>query len=741
MPGRPAWRDPEVTLEAEGTGSLTAGVAAGEEARGVLVCGTDRLEAAVAGGVLVDLAALGGFARETAVPWIRPAATADRVSADCSLVGELASWQPRLAVVAPVLAAEGLELAGSMKAAVAVVPKEDAWQLQRAGGEIEKFSARWNGREIVEPRVVVTAAGRLHAGSGRIDIASGEVLTATISLRTGGLSWMPARASGGGSAGSLADRLRGRMQWQADVARLEQWLVPVATAGRWSAAGRVWGTSEIVDTQGGVNILLEATGSQLSLSAAAAGAAVRPLWTEPRMTLACEVTQPFASGAGADQMRIDRLAVESSTLAVAATGRIDDISARRIVELDGTVAYDWDQISRLLVPWTGGRVRLSGSGGRPFVLRGPLGREPRTTAAAGRTVAAAPDEAASLPLPDDWLSATRGRGPGGTALAARVTRPAAVAVADSTIDERLRGLAIDTSAAWMAADVDGISFAAGEMAVRLLEGQLAFGPFDLPAAGGRLRGAPWLRLAPLPGELVVPPGRLAERVGLSGPLCDRWVKWLSPVLGHSTHTSGVVTIDLAGARVPIGDPFAGEMAGQVMFENLESTPAATLEPLVNLLVKLQSVVDPRFAFGDKAVLMRARPDPVRVRLSGRKLMHEGLVMDAGQFTVKSAGSVGEDGALAMTVEVAFRGDVVGQAPVIGQLLRTPLVIPLKGTVHRPQFDAQAIDRILGRIVENTAEAVIKDGIGRGLEAVFGQPQPPAPVPAAQAPTLTLPPQR
>jgi len=49
-------------------------------------------------------------------------------------------------------------------------------------------------------------------------------------------------------------------------------------------------------------------------------------------------------------------------------------------------------------------------------------------------------------------------------------------------------------------------------------------------------------------------------------------------------------------------------------------------------------------------------------------------------------------------------------------------------VHRPQFDAGAIDKILGRIVENTAEAVISDGLSRGLEEFFGNPQSPAKAP-------------
>jgi hypothetical protein len=50
-----------------------------------------------------------------------------------------------------------------------------------------------------------------------------------------------------------------------------------------------------------------------------------------------------------------------------------------------------------------------------------------------------------------------------------------------------------------------------------------------------------------------------------------------------------------------------------------------------------------------------------------------------------------------------------------------------------------MDTILGRIVENTAQAVINDGIGRGLEAIFGEPKPPGAAPPGQPP-ISLPPQ-
>jgi len=191
---------------------------------------------------------------------------------------------------------------------------------------------------------------------------------------------------------------------------------------------------------------------------------------------------------------------------------------------------------------------------------------------------------------------------------------------------------------------------------------------------------------------------------------------------------------VAGGRLPLGDPLAGEMAGQVILENLEVAPSPLVQPLVSLIQRLQSAIDPRFAIGDKTVLLRVRPEPIRVRLADGRFAHDGLVIDSGQLVLRSSGSVAADGGLSMAVEISFRGDLAGQTPLVAQLLRTPLLIPLKGTIERPQFDAAAIDRVVGRIVENTAQAIIGDAVGRGLDALFGAP----PAPAGAAPGLVLP---
>ncbi len=744
-PGRRPWRDAELSIEAEGSGGMAGAALLIDQGHGTVTAADDTLEVTLTGGALVNLWPAVSHGMRRNGPWLRAAPGSQAIAADCSLAGDLARWQPRWEGLLPSTVLEGVELGGFAKASAALAAQGGSWQITRAGGEVEKLTVKCDGRQISEPRAVASAAGQWNPATGQVEISSAELLTPTLSLRTGGLAVLPVRGNvpvatghhmdGPGMDGpgmaAMVERLRGKLQWQADVARLERWIVPPAVASRWPAAGRAWGTAEILDTPIGMNLLVEATGSQLAISSTqpekevAEGAAVAKareagaaatLWSEPRATLVLEVTCPPTPAQTPERMTVNQLKLESSTVAIAAAGSIGELSSRRIIELGGNVAYDWEQVSRLLTPWTGGRLRLAGAGARPFTLRGPLGQ-----LVVGTAVTAGNAEQ-QMPLPDDWLPSARGAQ---ADKVARVALPLPATPRSATdLSDRLRAVSIDTSAAWTAAEVAGFQFAPGEMPVRFFEGQLALGPFDLAASGGRLRGAPWLRLLPAPGELIVPPGRCLDRVVVTQQLCDRWVNWLVPLIGQSTHTQGLMSIDLAGARLPLADPFGGEASGQVIFENLESTPGERVQPLVNLIVKLQSAIDPRFAFGDKTVLLRVRPEPVRVRLADRRLLHEGLVMDAGQLVIRSAGSVGADGTLAMVVEVAFRGDIAGATPVVSQLLRTPLVIPLRGTVNRPQFDARSIDVILGRIVENTAEAVIGPSLSRGLETLFGNPQPP-----------------
>ncbi|MEI7781969.1 MAG: hypothetical protein WCJ18_08620, partial [Planctomycetota bacterium] len=227
-PGRPVWSDEEITLEAEAAGSMAGGAVLVDAAHALVVAADDRLEMTLTGGAIVNpAAALQGFAARGGAAWVRPAPQSAGLSADWSLAGDLGRWQPRCAalLLGPG-GSGGLKLGGTVRASAALAARGDIWQVTRAGAEIEKLTATDGDREIDEPRLVASAAGLFNPSTGQIEVSSAEILTATLSLRTGGLAVQPApRGAGAGTLFDLVERLRGRAQWQADVGRLEHWLV------------------------------------------------------------------------------------------------------------------------------------------------------------------------------------------------------------------------------------------------------------------------------------------------------------------------------------------------------------------------------------------------------------------------------------------------------------------------------------------------------------------------------------
>jgi hypothetical protein len=297
--------------------------------------------------VLVDTSALTGARRATsAATWIRPAAAGGEVTADCGIVGDLGRWHRRLAAALPGTTLTGLELSGAIEATAAVTPAPaaggDAWRITKAGGEIERFAMRLGDRQVTEPRIVATAAGLVRPATGAVEISSAEVLSSSLSIRSGGATWVPAIGAVAGPLDALLASVRGRVQGQADLARLADWLVPRGVAAAWPLSGRAWGTLDVAETQLVVNLLAEATGSEVAIARRPAQGEPRGVWAEPQAKIVLELTRPYARVAGgglttADRLVVDRLSLESSTVAVAARGTVEEWSGRRLAELSGSV--------------------------------------------------------------------------------------------------------------------------------------------------------------------------------------------------------------------------------------------------------------------------------------------------------------------------------------------------------------------------------------------------------------------
>jgi hypothetical protein len=88
-------------------------------------------------------------------------------------------------------------------------------------------------------------------------------------------------------------------------------------------------------------------------------------------------------------------------------------------------------------------------------------------------------------------------------------------------------------------------------------------------------------------------------------------------------------------------------------------------------------------------------------------------------TVRTYGSVGLDQSLAVMAEMPVPSKWVGTNALGQSLAGQTIRLPIGGTLHQPKIDAREVQRLAGRVVEDTAKGMLHKEIGRQLDKLFG----------------------
>ena len=261
---------------------------------------------------------------------------------------------------------------------------------------------------------------------------------------------------------------------------------------------------------------------------------------------------------------------------------------------------------------------------------------------------------------------------------------------------------------------------------RVEEGEVLIDPIDSTLNGGRLhldpelvvdkKGGQWLHL-----------GRTSSLIDaeINDEVSHRVLSYVAPVLDKATRVQGRISLDLVFANVPLGGEGAEtRVDGDVQFDNVEFMPGPLVDDLIGV-----------FRLERKPLLVLR--DPISVRILGRKIYQEGLILPVGDLAV-----IGVDGwvdfdknldLLASFAVVPPKRNI----PVVSQILEsTRLQVPISGTLDKPKINGEAIkDRFknLGdSILQTTLGIGGPNGLGRIFQGGGGGPLPEARgVPAAR----------
>ena len=245
-------------------------------------------------------------------------------------------------------------------------------------------------------------------------------------------------------------------------------------------------------------------------------------------------------------------------------------------------------------------------------------------------------------------------------------------------------------------------------------------PIDVRAALAPAADGGW-------SEWTIEPVQLLADARMEPGVAQGVLAYIAPVLADATRTSGRFSLRLDGARLPVGEPAAGRLAGVLAMHEVVLGPGPLVERLLEALPG-RLPAPPAIRIADEA--------HVAFRLADRRVWHEGLefglpLAKPGQrLDVNSSGSVGiDDKSLDIRLSLPIPADLPQDRPLLAALAGKRVSLGIGGFLGKPQvnFDGS---------IKATAGEVLGDFLDR---VRGGNPTRPAP-PAAGPPGAAPPPQ-
>jgi hypothetical protein len=400
------------------------------------------------------------------------------------------------------------------------------------------------------------------------------------------------------------------------------------------------------------------------------GSPTAPLWRESRVNLIGHGIFDVIK----DSLQIVQLHLDSPTLSCDATGQLGALCSDMELSLEGKIGYDLEKLEPQLKPYLGPGVKLTGRDVRPFHLAGTLVAPPE--APVNLTVAPAPQPPTQRSL-----------------------------------FGRLHG---DGGLNWQNLQALGCQIDAAELRGQFTGGSMHIAPIEATLNQGRLHLEPCLRLDPLPLELTLAKGHAIDHAHLTPAACASALGYALPVLAGVAQADGEISLDLQSGRVPLTEPAKADTVGWLTIHSAQVSAGPLVQELSVLLA-------------GPPTLTLAKDNIVPFRLVNGRVYHTGLELHFPELTIRTAGSVGLDGSLALTAEMPVPPKWLGSSKLAQAALGNETIrLPIGGTLSHPKIDEQALRETSLKFVRDAAgnalrqetEGKLKKEAESGLRKLF-----------------------
>lgn len=379
----------------------------------------------------------------------------------------------------------------------------------------------------------------------------------------------------------------------------------------------------------------------------ALGAPSAPSWQEPRVQLFARACYDSAG----DAVQVEQMKIATSVLSCTAAGKLDRLSSSKDLTMAGRLQYDLEKLQPFLRSKLGSSVTITGRDSRPFRVEG--------------------------------------------ALAPSANRPATVAIgAAASPSGPLTSLTGEAGLSWQAVEAFGSKLGPADLRARLGGGWLRIDPIDTTLNQGKLQLDPNILLEPGPAQLFLTKGTSLQRAKITPELCAGALGYALPIAADVAEADGELSLLLEQGRVPLADPAKADISGRLVVHVARLGPGPLVKEL-SVLLKGPST------------MTLARDLTVPVRLVNGRVYHQDLELRFPELTIRTSGSVGLDGSLALVAEMPVPPKWYGADKLGTALAKQTIRLPMGGTMSRPKLDEQALKTALGQFARDTARDVIK----------------------------------
>lgn len=250
-------------------------------------------------------------------------------------------------------------------------------------------------------------------------------------------------------------------------------------------------------------------------------------------------------------------------------------------------------------------------------------------------------------------------------------------------------------------------------------------PIDVRATLAPHEGGTW-------SEWTIEPVQLLTNARLEPGVAQGVLAYIAPVLADATRTAGNFSLRLDGARLPVGQPEAGTLAGELAMHEVILGPGPMVAKMIASLPG-SLPEPPAIRIADEA--------RVSFRLADQRVWHKGLefglpLAKPGQrLDVESSGSVGlVDGALDLLLKLPIPADLPQDRPLLAALSGKTVSLGIGGALGAPQVKFNgSIKAAAGEVVTDLVERLrARAQPPAAAENVPGKTQPAADTAAGSA---------